>query len=235
LQKTGRPVTAAADLLVRSVAGGRFRPAQCRAHVEDLDAHTWKNALDEVGSWFRLAPDYDETFLAVLLWELQRVRSRGELRAHLLRSDRGTIVGWFIYFRQRGGVSEVVQMVSLPEAAHLVMARLLADADEAGSTAVQGRVEPHLVEPLSRVKAILRFSPPLALVHSRRGDIYDAMFARRTLLTRLDGDWWMPCHCDPFDRPEPSRPPDPLVQFRLTSPSACASRIPSSLAQSLNC
>jgi hypothetical protein len=38
----------------------------------------------------------------------------------------------------------------------------------------------------------------LALIHSRNIDLLHAVQSGRALLTRLDGEWWMGHHLEPF-------------------------------------
>jgi hypothetical protein len=71
-----------------------------------------------------------------------------------------------------------------------VLAHLFHDARERGSAALQGRVEPHLVELLSQRNCILHASGYRVLVHARDPEIAHAFQTGTALVSRLDGDWW---------------------------------------------
>ena len=40
----------------------------------------------------------------------------------------------------------------------------------------------------------------LALIHARDPEVLHAVQAGRALLTRLEGEWWMGHHLEPFSR-----------------------------------
>jgi hypothetical protein len=80
-----------------------------------------------------------------------------------------------------------------------VLDALLADARERGAVAVQGRVEPHLLDRLPERRALFHKSGYLPLIHSPRPELLHAIHSGRALLTRLAGEWWMGHHLLPFD------------------------------------
>ena len=79
-----------------------------------------------------------------------------------------------------------------------VLDHLLHDARSRGASGIQGRVEAHLRAPLSRRRAVFHASGFLALLHSRDAGILHAIQSGWALLTRLEGEWWMGHHLEPF-------------------------------------
>jgi hypothetical protein len=145
----------------------------------------------------RLRPAYDEPFVEWLFAELAAVESRGTVIARLVRTPRGRVVGWYVYYLRRGGVSDVLQVVAAPRTVDRVLDDLFAHAERSGAALLRGRLEPLLVDALGRRRCLLRYNGG-ALVHSRDPEILRAIASGEALLTRLDGEWWMGHHLEPF-------------------------------------
>jgi hypothetical protein len=145
-----------------------------------------------------LRPAYDESFARWLFREAGAVTTRGTLVRQLVRRDTGDPDGWFVYFANKGGIGHVVQVAASERSVDSVLDHLFSDAASRGVTALRGRMEAQLREPLSRRDCVLRKSDSLALVHSRRIDLLHAVHSGRSLLTRLEGEWWMGHHLFPF-------------------------------------
>jgi hypothetical protein len=144
----------------------------------------------------RLSVDYDEPFLGWLFREMAEVRTRGTLTRRLLRRD-GRVLGWYVVYLRERGLSQVMQIAAAKGELDTVLDRLFADAWRSGAAALAGRLEPALYEPLSRRRSVLRYSSR-ALFHSRDPELAAAISLGRSALTRLDGEWWMGHHTEPF-------------------------------------
>ncbi len=146
----------------------------------------------------RVRPDYDVQFLEWLLGQLTSLPSRGTPVAALVTEPSGAVLGWYVYFLKRGGISPVLQVVAFGEDAGRVLDHLFHDAFARGAAALQGRLEPELLEPLSQRSCLLHYSGYLTLIHSHRPDTIAALLGNDALVTRLDGDWWMGHHLEDF-------------------------------------
>jgi hypothetical protein len=148
--------------------------------------------LPDVVRGMRLYPAYDLPYLEWLFNELDAVRSvRGAPIAHLVRdAAAGRTLGWYVYHLMPGGISHVLQVAARERDAGRVLDHLLHHAWVGGTAVVRGRLEARLVEPLSRRKCILHHAGK-ALIHSRNGDLLDAVASGRGLWTRMDGELWM--------------------------------------------
>ncbi|HEY5875710.1 MAG TPA: hypothetical protein VIT64_10425, partial [Ilumatobacteraceae bacterium] len=98
-----------------------------------------------------------------------------------------------------GGVAQVLQVVAQSADAGTVLDELFAQASAAGVAAVCGRLEPHLVDAVNERHCIIRRTSKV-LVHTKAPEMTRAVLAGEAFLTRLDGEWWMAPHLDPFDR-----------------------------------
>jgi hypothetical protein len=127
------------------------------------------------------------------------VTSRGTLVKRLVRRETGDVDGWFVYYALKGDIGWVVQVTASERSVDRVLDHLFFDASSRGVAALRGRLEGHVREPLSRRDCYLRVADAQALVHSRRPDLLHAVHSGRSLLTRLEGEWWMGHHLFPFD------------------------------------
>jgi hypothetical protein len=175
-----------------------LRPAPGRAHSEPLTPGEAAGRLAEVAAGARVRPAYDEEFLAWQIEAMAAVTGRGELRARIVRTG-GDVRGWYVYYLQRGGICQVLQVAAEERSAGHVLDDLFRDAHEGGGAAVQGRVEAHLLHPLSERRTVLHPSGYLSLIHSTDSDLLHAVQSGQALLTRMEGEWWMGHHLLPFD------------------------------------
>jgi hypothetical protein len=155
---------------------------------EDLDPETLVNCLPTVCRERPLRPDYDARSLEWLFEVMSDANPTKPLRKQLVRNAQHEVVGWFLYFLERGGESSVVQMAANKRSAEAVLQMLLADAWNQGSVVLSGRFEPGFVEPLSSNRCALSHGPWM-LVHSTQPDVLDAIFSGEAFLSRLEGEW----------------------------------------------
>lgn len=144
-----------------------------------------------------LRPDYDETFLEWLFDEMAKVTRRGPLVRRLVRTRDGGVLGWYVAYLPPGQMGQVMQIAAPRGAVDPVVDHLFHDAQQSGVSALQGRLEPHLLEPLSQRRCILRRGER-ALVHSRDPELLAAIALGHAMLTRMEGEWWMGHHLEPF-------------------------------------
>jgi hypothetical protein len=152
-----------------------------------------------VAASVRLYPDYDTAFLRWLFREMALTTTHGALRRALVRDAKGDVLGWYVYYLKPGGISQVIQVAARPRRIGDVLDHLFFEAQAAGSGALQGRLEPRLLEPLSHRHVLLHPSGYLALVHARNNHLLEAIATGDALLTRMEGDWWMGHHLLSFD------------------------------------
>jgi hypothetical protein len=198
LARAMRPLWTALDAASTTVARGTLRPPSPEGSAEDLTPRAITEHLPAIAKSFRLRPAYDEDFATWLLAALAAVRSRGRLVARLVRDPDGTVRGWYIYYLAGAGIAQVVQVVGHEREVGDTLDDLLHDACARGASGIQGRVEAHLREPLSRRRCVFHASGYLALLHSRDAGLLHAIQSGRALLTRLEGEWWMGHHLEPF-------------------------------------
>jgi len=190
--------------LADAVAGRRLAPGPVGTVTEPLEPHTLIEAIKQLSEErsargrraapvFELRPDYDVPFLEWLFRETAAVKARGELVRRLVRDRSGAIVGWYVFYSRRGGVSQAIQVGASPLGAGAVLDHLFQDAAERRSTALQGRLEASLLPALAQRRCLFGRSD-WAMLHSHDPAPLAAVAYGRALLTRLEGEWWMGHH-----------------------------------------
>ncbi|MGH4019213.1 MAG: hypothetical protein ACRDT0_08260 [Pseudonocardiaceae bacterium] len=180
-------------------APGRLRrradlvPAQPAAEATALTVDVLLDQMREAPQWLRLHPDYDAEYLHWLFSELAAVDVRGVPVRHLVHDRRGRVAGWYIYYLASGGIAQVLQVAAPHGNPDLVFDHLLWHAAQGGATAVQGRVEPVLFGSLRGRRCMLS-QTQLALVHCEDQNVLGLLGSAKSLLSRLEGEWWMGHH-----------------------------------------
>jgi hypothetical protein len=194
-----RPVLSALDTATGALLGRVLRPPRAGATTdEDLTPVALAAGLTDIADDIRLRPDVDEAFAEWLLREVEAVTERGTLIRRLVRAG-GEVRGWYVYYLVRGGIGQVLAVAGPEQGVEDVLDSLFRDAQSRGAAGLQGRLEPHLLEPLSQRRCVFHAAGYLSLLHARDRDLLHAVQAGRALLTRLDGEWWMGHHLQPFD------------------------------------
>jgi hypothetical protein len=188
---TGDRVLGALDAATTKWVGRLSPPALARDVIaEPLTPGGLVEQVHVIGDRVRLHLDYDERFVEWLFGELAQVRGLGTPVARLVRERGGRVLGWYVYYLVPYGISRVLQVAGADQHVGRVLDDLLGHAWSHGAVAVLGRVEPRLLEPVASRRCLLGFAGG-ALAHSRDQEILGAVATGKSLLTRLDGEWWM--------------------------------------------
>lgn len=145
----------------------------------------------------QLRPDYDETFLEWLFDEMAQVTSWGPLVRRLVRAPDGQVLGWYVAYLPPGRIGQAVQIAAPGGDVDSVVDHLFREAQDAGVSALQGRLEAHLMETLSQRRCILERGDR-ALIHSRDPGLLAAIALGHATLSRMEGEWWMGHHLESF-------------------------------------
>lgn len=195
-----RPLWSALDAATAALLGRVLRAGRPEGTSdEELSPAALTEGLAEVASDFAVRADYDEAFAEWLFRELEVVTERGTLVRRLVRSPDGKLRGWYIYYLVPGGIGQVLQVAGVGSGVEDVLDALFHDAQSRGAAGLQGRVEAHVLQPLSRRRCVFHAAGYLVLVHGRDPELVHALQSGRALLTRLDAEWWMGHHLQPFD------------------------------------
>jgi predicted N-acetyltransferase YhbS len=185
-----RPVASVLDAMAAAVPGSPLRPLPTDVVGESPpDERLW-SYLPEFCADHRLRPEYD---LATWTWVLQRAQAKpgcGTFHRMAVK-DRGKIVGWYLYYLNPRGISEVVQMAAKPKCEEAVLNHLLQHAWQGGAAAVSGRLNPGWLPVLSerREHRCVFHRGPWVLVHATRPDLTQVFSEGTAFFSRLEGEW----------------------------------------------
>lgn len=186
--RLARPLSSALDAMAARVAGDVLRVEPPRSSAVPLTSASLLDGLSSLADSLRLHVDYDEEFLDWTFAELDRLEGRGRVVGCLVRADDRAL-GWYVYLLRAGGVSQVLQVAAGEGGAGAVLDHLFHHAQTSGAAALHGRVEPRLLESLTRRKCLL-IDRGRTLFHSRRPELVSTATSPDAFLTRMDGEWW---------------------------------------------
>lgn len=181
------PVAVLAD-----VCNAYYRALQRRSELieEPLDAAGLLEGLRGTVRRVALSPDYDIDSLDWLLAQVRAKRRHGELQAHRLRLQNGTVAGWFLYYLN-GAASKVLQLHAREDAERAVLDHLFNHAWRRGAAAIEGRMEPRLARVLGQRHCLFHTSSVYSLIHSRDAALLSAFAQGDAFFSRLEGEWWL--------------------------------------------
>ncbi|PYU11613.1 MAG: hypothetical protein DMG37_16035 [Acidobacteria bacterium] len=185
-----RPLSALADFFVARRHKSPFHQSE-QSPEEDFSCETLLEHLPRFAVTKSLCPDYDESSLRWLLQQASEKQWHGKLRKALVRNEAGQIVGWYMYYLNPNGISQVLQLVATRNSIRRVLDQLFFHAWRSGSFAVSGRMDPEFATAFSEERCLFSFSGPRMLVHSRHADLREVIQRGDAFLTRLEGEWWM--------------------------------------------
>ena len=191
LTLAARPLGALADLLAARLRPNRFHRRADGITEDALDSATMLSHLPDLLHGYALQPVYGGRSLPWLLEQASRKTQQGKLRARAVHDGERKLIGWYLYYLQAGGMSEVVQVVARNGSFDRVLRQLLMDAWRQGATAVRGRLDPGFVQEISDQHCWLRTDGTWTLVHSRHPEIMAAFHWGDAFLSRLEGEWWL--------------------------------------------
>ncbi len=184
------PLCAAADALAPVILGAPALLARPRLTGEDLGTDDLLECLSRVTAERSLRPEYDRESLNWLLNLLARKRDRGLFQRVAVRDAAGDVLGWYLFYLNRGGISEVVQIGARKPFMGEVLDHLFHHAWRGGAVAVSGQMDPAAFQALASRGAFFHHDgASWFLVHSRDPGVLAAIHRADAFLTRLEGEW----------------------------------------------
>ena len=190
--RVARPVGSAIDSIAVRVGLDPFRlksrpvarSIEVGLHDESLIRHLREFAAD-----YSLGPDWDNDSLRWLLNQAAENRRRGHLVAIAVYGKAAHPLGCCLYYSRPNGVAHVLQVMSSPESAGLVVDSLLEHAHQNRCVAVRGRAHSRYIDALFS-RGCFFFNRGSVVVHSRRADIVEAARSGDALMIGLAGEAW---------------------------------------------
>lgn len=192
LMAAAKPVCRVIDGMVTRFPGTPFSQQQPEGVRKDLSVEQLANAIEEFSKGKSLAPDYRVDTLSWILTVAEQAKRFGKLKKTAVFDKHGEeLLGWFIYYKNPGGTSEVLQLQARPRAMARVVDHLLFEAWKQGAVEVAGRLEPSLIKPMSRKFCLYTPGRMWMLVHTKESAIVRALEKGDAFISRLEGDLWL--------------------------------------------
>src|SRR5438034_2177688 len=86
--------------------------------------------------------DYDEQSLHWLMDQANEKKCHGSLRKAVVRNSTGQLIGWYMYYLNPSGISQVLQLVATKNSIRRLLDQLFFHAWRSGSCAISGRMDP---------------------------------------------------------------------------------------------
>ena len=155
----------------------------------DLNGHFLIDYLRDFAAQYSLGPIWDTDSLRWRLNHAAQNRRRGKLVCRAVYGKATSPFGCYLYYRRPLGVADVLQLMTSPNRAGIVLDSLLEDAHQNRCVAVRGRTHSRYMDELLLHDCIFSGSPSV-LLHSRNADIMEVACSGNALLIGLAGEDW---------------------------------------------
>jgi hypothetical protein len=181
--------------------GGRFtgmsvfHPPVHQHACEELTAEGLLDCIREFSSNRVLKPVYNEQTFKWIFNALQGKRRLGKLIGRQVRRDDGQRLGYYLYYANTNGVSQVLQVGGRSGGVGEVLKELAYDAWKNDAVALSGWLDPHYAEDIAAKSLYLKYDhqAPL-LIQSAESAVEFAVGTGRMFLTPLEGEWGLWSH-----------------------------------------
>ncbi|MGH8064334.1 MAG: hypothetical protein ACRERE_03675 [Candidatus Entotheonellia bacterium] len=176
------------DSLIVWMPASPYHQVATSASQEELSLKIFLHHLPEVSHGMALRPIYDEASLEWLFAILARKEALGSFRKVVVRNAEHEVLGWYLYYLNPGGVSEVVQIAGRATAIGDIFDHLCYDAWRQGALALAGQNDPGHMHEISRKFCIFTQAGCWLLVHSWHPELLEALHRSNMFLTRLESE-----------------------------------------------
>jgi hypothetical protein len=194
LNLAATPFCSAFDYISAKASSSPFRQAAPSLEAGELETETLLRCLSDFRDGYSLWPEYDSRSIEWLLRFMARMEAHGALRKLTLRNSSGKTVGWYVYYRKRGGVAEVVQIGGARPFIKDILDHLFHDAWNYGAIAIHGIVDTRLMAEFSDKNCIFTCRGGWTVAHSPNPELLDLLNSGDAFLSRLDGEWCLGFH-----------------------------------------
>lgn len=183
-----KPFCRLADAVATSAGFSPFHQSQSESADENLDTGTLLRCLADIPAKHWMLPEYDQGSLNWLFDFIDKRKALGEIRKAVV-SDKGKIVGWYVYGIGSGGMGEVLQIGAASSSVGVVLDHLFYDGWKRGLIGLQGRMEPQFMEELTAKMCFFFRHGSWTLIHSNKPEVITSLQSGTAFFSRLEGEW----------------------------------------------
>jgi hypothetical protein len=193
LSLAARPLCSLLDGILARVGSSVFRQSPQPPSTADDDPNVEQlvDCMTALSNNAALVPVYDRFSLQWLLQRLGQKHVYGRLRKAVVRGERKEIIGWYLYFLNPGGVSQVIQVAASNKAIEKVLSYLSYDAWYHGAVALSGRLDPRFSQAFAKRGVIFHCDGPWVVAHSHSREVLEVIRSGGAAISRLDAEWWL--------------------------------------------
>jgi len=184
-----QPVCRLFDGLAAQMPRSPFRQTPPEVSGEELDAQTLLACMSEFSRDRSVMPEYDERSLKWLFEILAQKTEHGTFQKVAVRNAAGALLGWYLYYLNRGGIGEVVHLGAREHSIKDVLDHLFYHASRQGVVALSGRLEPRFLHELCESSCVFHHRGMWVLVHAHEPELLQSINSGDAVLTRLEGEW----------------------------------------------
>jgi hypothetical protein len=189
LPACGQPFANAGDEALRFLRGWLRRDETAALQERHQHPGCLIDHMKELRKEWRLMPDYNSQQLEAMIAIAGSRKDLGEFRLVSLRRNDGRLAGWYMYYANSRGPSEVIQMAARSGSEGAVLSHLVERGLEDKTVALTGRMDPRFQQALTRHFCALSPRQYLMLVHSRDLRLIHWITTGSAFLSRLEGEW----------------------------------------------
>lgn len=162
---------------------------------EELTPELMNSHASEVLGHLDPRPAYPLEETRWILHQTAEKKRFGQLRSIAVRDAQSSkLQGWFSYYPNPGGFARVMQLASLPTADDAIVRYMFEDMADNGAVGATGRMEPVLMEPLSRAGATFNRGfnggAHFTLMHAHDSSLLADLLMGNGYFSRLEGGGW---------------------------------------------
>jgi hypothetical protein len=177
------------DAVAARMSPNHFNRLPPRISGEELDVQTFLSCISEFADKQSLRPVYDERSLNWLLEVLAQKKMHENFRKIVVHNAENQISGWYVYYANPGGVSEVLQIGAKHDTIKEVLGHLFRHAWIQGVVALSGGIDPKFIQEFSDKLCLFNHGGSWLLIHSREVELIDKFHRGEVFFSRLEGEW----------------------------------------------
>jgi len=182
-----RPV----DALAARIQHSPFHQSVPRVSAEDLTCETLLACWAEFAGKQSLRLEHDQRSLSWFLDRAAQMKLAGRFQKVMVRTERNEVAGWYLYYLNPGGMSQVLQLVARKDFTHGVLSHLCYHAWKQGAAAVTGKLGPAFIRALADNYCLFQPGSGWMLIHSANRELLNAFHRGDAFFSRFEGEW---CH-----------------------------------------